>query len=269
MINNFKYTSVSKILNYYFDSVDIYSEPIQSGILRGNILDYSINNNFLNKENILDKNALYKSVNNENTKRKFDDIYKEGIKCYDAFILFQNVTHFNFISNQTYFKNEDFKIHGYVDAVIEFDDRKYIVDWKSKKEFKSYYYPNESSIKVEYKKYKKNKELNNQSFINYETFKKYSLINGKNYSLSHLRYCLQVALYKHLLGKEYKDHECIIIYFSSMEKYHIYTFDFSKILLICKTLIKFMNKNELQKFEINKKLKLLKWQKFINWRKIN
>lgn len=260
--------SVSKLLNLYFDEVDIMSLPVQEGIFRGNGLDKAIENVFHNiKPEMPSKDELLKKTLNKDIISNVDELYTQSKNCFLGFQYFLNNTKSKILNSQIWINNENIMLKGIVDATITYNNQKYIVDWKSKKIFDDYSISN-ANINKKYEEHKiwsKKYGRNISSFDTFSINQKYKLAE---YSLSHFRYCLQVCLYW-LLMKKPKDYELLVAYFDSNKQYYLYTFSKSQAEIICNTFLNFANSSNDQHLIINKKIKALDWKKYIQWKKIN
>ena len=219
------------------------------------IINYFIKNTFI----LPNKSLTYTYITNDDAKSKINELYDQSKQCLDAFSIFTKENKLSLISQQKYVKNKDIGIHGYIDAIITLNDSKVIIDWKSKKEFKAY---DEENAKIEYEKYiEKMEKLN----YNHKSLDEYKKLYQK-FSLSHLRYCLQVTLYWILLDRP-KDFILMLGYFDSKKNYFLYSFNKENANKICETMIKYKNSSILKyKNPIYKKLQELNWMKFLEFK---
>ena len=260
--------SVSKVLNMYFDPIDIALPAIQRGIFRGVAIDVAIENFFKTKKlNLPPKERVLKNIINDEVKKEVDELYRQSKKCLNGFERLKTKNQLYILEVQKWVTSDNLELKGYIDALISLNNKKFVVDWKSKNKFKEY---NKTDFQQEYIEYKKWCSENGYNYSNYDAFARKKINTNRLYWLSHLRYCLQVCFYWMLLG-EPNDYECLIAYFDTDEKYNLYTFNKEKVKKICLTMLKFKDSSDTQKKEINLKLKSLKinLEKYIEWKKVN
>ncbi len=262
-----KKISVSKLLNLYFPGIDIFSYPVQKGIFRGVAIDWALEDYFKTDElNLRPVSKILSRINNDQVKNEANEVYEESKKCLDGVKKFLNEHDVKISDVQVHPNNDKFPIHGYIDALMLMDNQKYVVDWKTKGQFKEYNYKNINEDEYEnHCKWFNEHNLVPKKFDQWQILEKKK---NKEYSLGHLRYSLQVCLYWMILGKP-EDTKPAVVYFDNSGNYHIYTFDFENILKICKTLIKYRDSNDAIKEHVSIKLAAEDWVKYINWRKIN
>ncbi len=135
-----KKISVSKLLNFYFDPIDINSYPIQRGIFRGVVLDWAIENYY--KNNVLKpppKKYILKRITNKKIINEFDLINDEAKKCIAGFKKFKQKNNLKInkvqkyleiknIENKTSGEVYNLKVYGFSDAFVTINNKEYLVD---------------------------------------------------------------------------------------------------------------------------------------------
>ena len=262
--NTKKLLSVSRVLNVFFPHVNIENINVQKGIVRGKYLDQSIENLVLYNEP-RHPNIKFLGISVENYANvDFSVLQQQCNGCWNSFQNFRNNLNIKITEVQKKVVSNKDNLLGIIDALIEIDHNKYIIDWKSKGIFTDYTKVNYEDSYQEYLDWCNAMSVRSKS---YDIFLPERKARYRSYNLGNFRYLLQVTFYWYLLGCP-SDYKLLIGYFSADEKYHIFTFSKTKALKIALVLLKYVDSDSTKRSYFSDKINKFNWVSALDWKQV-